>query len=165
MAPRRLLYLDGFIRHPVWTFSTVPVLDLVSEEDATRRYYLSVSLPGFTDLWGPVEPRYVGGCTDVVSEIAVRGGVIQAHSHLDQSVIVKEDEIPCRWCGWRDDNSDAWNVEPRPISIVNRLLIGSPDSNHSGISKDQMFFISSVCTCDRGNGLRIPSWTVAERTA
>jgi hypothetical protein len=86
--PRRLLCLDGFIRHPVRAFSTVPALDLISEENVTVRYYLSVSLHDFTDLWGPVELRYLGQFANAVSEIVVRGGVIQAHSHSDESVFV-----------------------------------------------------------------------------
>jgi len=71
----------------------------------------------------------------VVFEIAVRGGVIQTQTYSDRSIIIQEDEILCHWRGWMDDKTHQSGLEPELISIVKRLLIGSPDSNASKISK------------------------------
>jgi len=173
MTPRRLGCLNGFIKSPVWTFQTVPVSNPHSHLSVDgRRYYLSVFLADFADLWGPLRLQYVGDSTDVVSEVLVRGGIIQTAE--DEAVTLRANETLCHWLDWTDVKSATRNSQRRPISTTHRLLIGTPGIER-GLN-EQRFLVSTTCACD-GKKLysdsrdafelktRIPSWSLAERTA
>ena len=177
MTPRRLLCLDAFIKNPVWTFSTVPGFDPILSEVQAKRYYLSIFLADFADLWGPLLLRFLGDSTDLVSEITVRGGTIQAVSPANQSIIVRANETLCHWYGWMDIISDKLAGQPKHIFPMQRLLIGTPGDDNSDTLKDPILLISNkTCACkarkrysDSHNAFelntKVSSWSVAERTA
>jgi hypothetical protein len=174
MTPRRLRCLDGFIKSPVWTFQTVPASNPNSHlsVDDGRRYYLSVFLADFADLWGPLRLQYMGDSTDVVSEVLVRGGTIQAAE--DEAVTLRANETLCHWLDWTDVKSVTHNSQRKSISTMRRLLVGTPGIE-PGLN-EQRFLVSTTCACDGKKRYsdsrdafelktRIPSWSLAERTA
>jgi hypothetical protein len=171
MIPRRFLCLNGFIKQPVWIFSAVPAYSHLEENE---RYYLSIFLTDFADLWGPIGLEYIDGSKDSVSKITVRGGIIQSHTTGDDSLSPLDDETLCHWHGWMEGKLNLQRAQRTSISTTKRLLIGAPSATEYLELNTRPFQISGNCACREKTRFadfydafelttKLPSWTVSER--
>ncbi|KAA6412631.1 MAG: hypothetical protein FRX48_03623 [Lasallia pustulata] len=163
MAAQRLACLDSFVRHPLWTFSITPETPH-PQSAKIDRYYLSVLLADFTDLWGPIRLAYIDQTRNLVAEIQVRGGVIRRSEPPYTSPDAQDDEVSCHFYGWMHKSFNNKVDAMSSISTTDRLLIGAL-KNTKALTEDNPFRILYECSCARGThySYRYPSFELSTK--
>jgi hypothetical protein len=176
MAPRRLKCLNGFVKKPVWAFSSHPRKIDLSEVDFDG-FYVSTSTEDFAQLWGPVKVQYGrSGSLQAVS-IETRGGCLQQvkPTQSSTSIVPSKDETLCHWVNWLDVENLATLDNPVSIDVSKHLLIGAyaivkPRRRGREIPSMQL---SDYCQCPNKYHFnydafelttRPPSWKLDART-
>lgn len=174
MSRRRLLCLDGFLKQPVWCFSSKSVDSMILTNEQQERFYLSTTLKNFIQLWGPV--RFGQRVSvDAVSHIRVRGGDLRAVNHPLMKDLLEDNETPCHWHSWLDNVHEEEETHSG-INIHHHLLIGGRTLCEKRQTKTDPLDGIVNCSCDKFSTCidncpafelktRVPSWRLEEKVA